>query len=307
MVFLFFSKQHHSKEKHALTEGSMNFTRPTKSSQSKGIAAGDVIRKVISRTSPRGEVKSAWAPPGSPQSFRKVRSFQHKMPTSCVSSDVADYEKIESLVGSPGRGRTGHLGGRGLQGRDEHHRHHMGDMGEEMTRARPKHVQIDRGGSFEWKSSSERVASAERSRMKSHGQLKSSGDLESTSHIRYAKIDYEPSEGDKSQLDEFSRETGGHKHTARRKVIFDQPVESGSSIGTVDHGHPVQSHGTSKNSLYAHRHVHTRKQNKDDGHRYTSLYDRIDSEQEIGQSEKYGSKRNLWISSDPTLKVIITN
>eukprot|EP00057_Strongylocentrotus_purpuratus_P021839 XP_011676313.1 PREDICTED: uncharacterized protein KIAA0753 isoform X3 [Strongylocentrotus purpuratus] len=296
------SRQHHSKEKHAPTEGSMHFTRPTKSSKSKGIAAGDVIRKVITRTSPRVEVKSAWAPPGSPQSFHKVRSFRHKMATSRVSSDVADYEEIESLVVSPGRGRTGHLGGRGLQERDEHHRHRMGDTGEKMTRARPKHEQIDRGGSYEWKSSSARVASAERARMKSQGQLKSSGDTESTSHGRYAKIDYEPREGDKSRLDEFSKETGGHKHTARRKVMFDRPVESGSSIGTIDHGHPVQSHGTSKNSLYAHRHVHTRKQNEDDGHRYTSLYDRIDSEQEIGQSEKYGSKRNLRISSDPTLK-----
>eukprot|EP00057_Strongylocentrotus_purpuratus_P003524 XP_003726831.1 PREDICTED: uncharacterized protein KIAA0753 isoform X2 [Strongylocentrotus purpuratus] len=294
--------RHHSKEKHAPTEGSMHFTRPTKSSKSKGIAAGDVIRKVITRTSPRVEVKSAWAPPGSPQSFHKVRSFRHKMATSRVSSDVADYEEIESLVVSPGRGRTGHLGGRGLQERDEHHRHRMGDTGEKMTRARPKHEQIDRGGSYEWKSSSARVASAERARMKSQGQLKSSGDTESTSHGRYAKIDYEPREGDKSRLDEFSKETGGHKHTARRKVMFDRPVESGSSIGTIDHGHPVQSHGTSKNSLYAHRHVHTRKQNEDDGHRYTSLYDRIDSEQEIGQSEKYGSKRNLRISSDPTLK-----
>ena len=63
-----------------------------------------------------------------------------------------------------------------------------------------------------------RVASAERARMKSQGQLKSSGDTESTSHGRYVKIDYEPREGDQSRLDEFSKETGGHKHTARRKV-----------------------------------------------------------------------------------------
>ncbi|XP_041456269.1 protein moonraker-like [Lytechinus variegatus] len=135
--------RHHNKELHEPVEGSMHFTKPTKSSTSKAIPAGDVVRRERSRTLSKGEVKPSWAPPGSPQSFHRVRLSKHVRAPSHGDSDLHVASNVES---QEGRERTIDYEERRLQQEQEYHSDSSGDRDEEMRMRLSKHVRAPSHG-----------------------------------------------------------------------------------------------------------------------------------------------------------------
>ncbi|XP_054749106.2 protein moonraker-like [Lytechinus pictus] len=134
--------RHHNKELHEPVDRSMHFTKPTKSSTSKAIPAGDVVRRESSRTSSKGEVKPSWAPPGSPQSFHKVRLSKHVRAPSHGDSDL----HVASNMESQGTEMTSDYEERRLQQEQEYHSDSSGDRDEEMRMRLSKHVRAPSRG-----------------------------------------------------------------------------------------------------------------------------------------------------------------